>query len=312
MLRLVANGTDLDTDALDRASSTCHSKHSVRVRFDSPIASTHHSRRNDESALQSGPSSLRISESKLLSATTRAQDQEIIDYYDEAGVDARRVASEQLLRRCNVFQFGLRKPSALVHWESPLIAAQRAEGLFMAYRSGHADEAMIWRVSPVDLQVAVVAVISLALETGAPLASQATITSPGSNAAAASPNPDPVIIASAAAEWKQYSSATASLAAQRDRVAGGGEPWTRMEKLQRLAKLQSIVDGIGHKLAHSLEAHDHAAHGPSHGHHHHHHPTRESAYALALSMLTESERSILDAYDAGRADLDDESGGAVV
>ena len=117
--------------------------------------------------------------------------------------------------------------SALIRWESPLISSQRAEAFVVAMTEvADGGEKRVYKVDPIDAQVAISDAISAAVSE-----------SDGSQT-------NPHIVA----QIRAYSRAANTLHAQRQRVAAGGEPWTRAEQLSKLAMLRTASEGILSKM----------------------------------------------------------------
>jgi hypothetical protein len=115
--------------------------------------------------------------------------------------------------------------SALIRWESPLISSQRAEAFVVAMTEvADGGEKRVYKVDPIDAQVAISDAISAAVSE-----SDGSQTHIG-------------------AQIRAYSRAANTLHAQRQRVAAGGEPWTRAEQLSKLAMLRTASEGILSKM----------------------------------------------------------------
>jgi hypothetical protein len=124
--------------------------------------------------------------------------------------------------RFRFFDIILRSPS-LVRFESPLVSSQRAEAFVVAMTEvADSGEKRVYNVDPIDAQVAISDVISAAVRE-----SDESQT-------------DPHI----GAQIRAYSRAANTLHAQRQRVAAGGEPWSRVEQLAKLAMLRTASEGI--------------------------------------------------------------------
>jgi hypothetical protein len=123
---------------------------------------------------------------------------------------------------CCVLHVGVRRGGGAVRWESPLVAAQRAEAFVVAHPRGGwgGRRALVWRVDPV--------------------AAQAWVADAARAAAAAAAAPPPHY--SVAATLRAYGSLADALVAQRARVAAGGEEWTRLEMLAKLSRLGTLRD----------------------------------------------------------------------
>jgi hypothetical protein len=114
-------------------------------------------------------------------------------------------------------------------WESPLIAAQRAEAFIIATTtsssSSSGSEERVFRVDPIDAQVFIARTVSAAANDGVAITKN---------------NSD--IFAATDFELRSYSRAAEDLQQQRTRVKSGGEPWSRLEMLKKLSALRSAAE----------------------------------------------------------------------
>ncbi len=221
----------------------------------------------------------------------------------------------------------------LVRWESPLVAAQRAEGFVVAYGAGpSASPLRIWRLSPIDVQAAITAILADAIgavpaptiaiaDAGAETDSSPVVTSSavtrvplgGLSAAVVD-----AVYESAARDARAFAGATRSLEAQRTRIRtetakhngdGGAavEEWTRKEKLEKLSKLQMMVMAVYARAEVEPAAacdHGQGEGGHNHSHSHSHsHGHSHGAVAYEMEGLSELDKSILQAYKDGLADI---------
>lgn len=159
-----------------------------------------------------------------------------------------------------------RTGQTVVRWESPLVAAQRAEGFILVERPNIEDSATVFRCSPLDIQDAVVKIVASCINRGrlvksddgllplpVPLEEQA--------AAAGSDEKAAALDLAAKQHWAAYQTATAPVLAQRRRLldarVGPGEeaePWTRAEKFQRYGKLKHAAHQIRDKTLSRITA----------------------------------------------------------
>jgi hypothetical protein len=185
------------------------------------------------------------------------EDEELAAYLEEAGAQAARPPSPN----CTVFVVGLRKSPGHVRWESPLVAMQRGEAFLGARAKGAAAESTrFFSVAPVDAQAWIARAV----------ASAARYTD-GDAAAAAAVDPFP----HATIEHRTFSTLALGLLAQRERVAAGGELWSRVEMLAKLARLGGVVEQARARVQRA---------GPG-------------------AQLTDAESAAVDALAAGRREL---------
>jgi len=125
--------------------------------------------------------------------------------------------------RFRFFDIILSRGSGLVRWESPLVSSQRAEAFVLAMTEvTDGGEKRVYKVDPIDAQVAISDAVSAAVSE-----SDESLTAPH-----------------VGAQIRAYSRAANTLHAQRQRVAAGGEPWSRTEQLAKLAMLRTASEGI--------------------------------------------------------------------
>ena len=132
--------------------------------------------------------------------------------------------------RFTTFYCHIRRLSTGLHlWESPLVAAQRAEAFIIATTSTGVlseDTPRVFRVDPVDAQVFIARTVTSAASDGVLLGNDATGT----------------IFAATDFELRSYSRAAEELYEQRARVKNGGELWTRVEMLKKLSALRGAAE----------------------------------------------------------------------
>ena len=125
-------------------------------------------------------------------------------------------------QRFKIFHIYVRRGTGLLLWESPLVAAQRVEAFVVATTTDDGEQ-RAFRVDPVDAQMLIARTVSAAAAGGVACGAAATAFAPDDF------------------QLHKYSRAAEALAVQRTRCAAGGEPWTRMEQLAKLAALRSAA-----------------------------------------------------------------------
>jgi hypothetical protein len=162
-------------------------------------------------------------------------------------------------------RLAVRKASRLVQWESPLAALQRAQGLQSSHAPGRADVALdacdplavyslVARFVRAAVEHADDVTTTVAVPSGAGPSSAAggsSTTSSSSVPAGASTATAPIsaVLPLVHRDLAAYEAATAALAAQRARVAAGGEPWTRAEQFAKYGRLSSAVTAVRARTA---------------------------------------------------------------
>jgi hypothetical protein len=178
---------------------------------------------------------------------------------------------------CRVLHVGVRRGGGAVRWESPLVAAQRAEAFVVAHPRGGwgGVRAVVWRVDPVAAQAWV--------------AGAARGAAAGGAAASA-------LHYSVAAQLRAYGTLADALTAQRARVAAGGEAWSRAEKLAKLSRLGTLRDRA---IAEATKE-----------------ATRARAAGLEEPPLPMELLAVVDAWEEGNREIhgeeEEEEGGGVV
>ena len=313
VINLLNNAEPLDSTNIhirERAYITCTNRHSIRLHYST-----------SSSFLSTVlPSTLpNINNNHGSQGITKSQDitdEELRDYYEESGrpvpsylssstsnTDTNRIknlslpflssSTSPIIIRC-----GLQKISPLIHWESPLSAANRAEGLIMVYIPGNYysnndDSLFIYRCSPIDIQEFINQVLySIPTESATDIDNLNNInisneeikrlpfisTHSSSLSLSSIQEQTNKFFLLAEMEKKAYNLATTMIINQRNRVNQGGELWTKEEKQIRLDRLKLMVDQISQELNQKVTHHTHSP-SSSASNHQHNHVTQSTADA---------------------------------
>lgn len=332
-----------DTNVLERAYTTCTTRHSLRIHYTNTSSLSSFSTTVPSSLMSLStplPTDPHTNDQET-NGTIHASafDKELADYYEESGrpvpprllslssssllpssssspsfVSSRSSATFTLPFPSNytVIRCGLRKFSPLIHWESPLAAANRAEGLIMVYPSGGYSSSVpyIFRCSPVDVQEFIgTLLVNLRSETATdyhdpsskfpsfPMNQIIRIPHRINTVSSSSPLDDPSTkyFMQAEMEKQAYFQATQGILVLRTRVENGGELWTKEEKQARLDRLKTMVDQISRELSqqvHQSQQHNHHRSNEQHHHHNTHASDEQPSKNTSSSIHVHSSSTV--------------------